>query len=54
MKKIEDVCKVIVAKMVKQEEDEWPPSCWGTFYQPERPDSKSRLFAAQEVKTHRP
>lgn len=52
MKRINDVAKTIVAKMVKQEEDEWPPSCWGTFYQPERPNCKSTNHIEQDASLH--
>lgn len=37
MKKIEAICRSVVHKLVRQEIDNWPPPCWGAFYQAKRP-----------------
>lgn len=49
MKATEKIVSKVIRGIVSREEYGWPPDCWGTFYQPERPvQSKEVCDPAQE------
>lgn len=47
-KKIDQVLQKLIIKMVKNEVDEWPPTCGALLFQPKRPDMT--IFTDEKTK----
>lgn len=50
MKKVEKICKSAVHKIIRHEIDDWPPLCWGAFFQAERPQNACKKPNARREK----
>ena len=54
MKTSEKLVSKVIHGIISREEYGWPPDCWGTFYQPERPVHCNDVHSDTEDKTNSP
>lgn len=54
MKATEKIISKVIRGIVSGEEYGWPPDCWGTFYQPERPVQRNEAPETPEDQDHTP
>lgn len=54
MKATEKIVSNVLRRIISDEEFGWPPECWGTFYQPERPVQQKEAHNAVEEHEHEP
>ena len=54
VKTSEKLVSKVIHGIISREEYGWPPDCWGTFYQPERPVHCNDVHSDAEDKTNSP
>lgn len=54
MKTTKEIASKVLHGIISREEFGWPPVCWGTFYQPERPVHCKDVRNDAEDKTSSP